>query len=200
MPAKPIEMLLSDLTPQLRQIACRSTSAEVRQSADDIISDLYLKMSRRPVPSHVNPESYTVKIFKNLMWDYARSCNRRAIRGVEFMRVDPQTRLDGADTSRMGCRETYLHAKRLGRADAEANRHDLRLHIKRAMRKAKIRRDHRCALRAWLRDSLDEFAERNGITRKTAAVWACRARKALKPYLEHLRDDVLQSVSSRKSC
>lgn len=168
MHSEPIETLLFCLTPQLRRVALGSTCAEVRQSADDLRNDLFLKWSRHPVPSGVNRESYAVGSFKNLVRDRERACNRRVARDVEYMRARPEIRSD--------------------RVEEVENRHDLRRHIKLALRQANLRPDHRCALWAWLRESLDEFAARRGITRKTASVWACRARIALRPYLEHLRD------------
>jgi hypothetical protein len=157
MPTEPIESLLSRLEPQLRRVALGSTCAEVREKAGDLLNDQFLKSLRHPVPSHANPESYTVESFKNLVRDRERACNRRIARDVEFMRTRPAARSD--------------------RVDEVAIRHDLRWHIKRALRQANLRPDHRCALWAWLRDSLDEFASRRGITRKTAGVWAWRARE-----------------------
>lgn len=178
MPAEPIESLLFRLTPQLRRVAHGSTCAEVRQSTDDLLNALFLKLSRHPVPSHANPESYTVESFKNLIRDRERACNRRSARDVEFMRTRPEARSD--------------------RVDEVAIRRDLRRHIKRALRQANLRPDHRCALWAWLRDSLDEFASRRGIACKTAGVWAWRARKLLRPYLEHLWDSD-PAVGTRKN-
>ncbi len=176
--AVPIESLLTRLAPQLRRLTARSACEEVRQSADDLLKALFLKLSRHPVPTHANPESYTVESFKNLIRERERACNRRAARDVEFMRTRPEAHSD--------------------RVDEVAIRHDLRRHIKRALRQANLRSDHRCALWAWLRDSLDEFAARRGISRKTADVWACRARKSLRPYLEHLWDGD-SAVGTRKN-
>lgn len=178
MHAEPIESLLARLTPQLRRVARGSTCAEVRQSADDLHNELLLKLSRHPVPPHANPESYVVAAFKNLIRDRERACNRRIAHDVEYMRTRPEARSD--------------------RVDEVAIRRDLRWHIKRALRHANLRPDHRCALWAWLRDSLDEFASRRGIALKTAGVWAYRARESLRPYLEHLRDGA-PAVGTRKN-
>lgn len=169
MPAEPIETLLDRLKPQLRRIARRSTYAEVRESADDLLQDQSLKLVQNPLPAGVNPESYSVESFKNLVRDRERACNRRAARDVEFMRTHREARSD--------------------RVVEAAIRDDLRGDIRRALRQANLRRDHRCALLAWVRDSLDEFAARRGISRKTAGVWAWRAREALRPHLEHLREE-----------
>lgn len=175
MPAQPIESLLSRLEPQLRRLASRSTSLEVSQSADDLLSDLSLKLTAHPPLAESNAESYAVESFKNLIKDRQRTCNRRRARDVEFMRTRPEI---GSD-----------------RVETRAIRHDLRWHIKRAARHAKLRPDHRCALWAWLRDSLDDFATRRGIPHKTARVWAWRAREALRPHLEHMRRDFSESPS-----
>lgn len=185
MPDEPIESLLSRLEPQLRRLASRSSCPEVRahaastnrrrkragpdlkairDEADDLFNDLYLRLTAHPVPPHANAESYAVESFKNLIRDRERTCNRRAARDVEFMRARLEARSD--------------------RVDEVAIQHDLRRHIKRALRQANLRSDHGCALWAWLRDSLDEFAARRGITRKTAGVWAWRARQSLRPYLD----------------
>lgn len=167
MSTEPIEWLLARLDPQLHNLASRSACSEVRQSFDDLRHDLFLKLSRHPPPAEANTESYVVEAFKNLIKDRVRACNRRAKRDVEYMRPRPEACCDPVD--------------------AVTSRRELRWHIKRAVRRANLRADHRCALLAWLRDSLDEFAARRGITHKTAGVWSWRARQSLRPYLEHLR-------------
>lgn len=120
--------------------------------ATDRFNDLYLRLTAHPAPPHANAESYAVESFKNLIRDRERACYRRVARDVEFMRTRPEARSE--------------------RVDEAAIRHDLRRHIKRALRQANLRPDHHCALWAWLRGSLDEFAVRRGITRKTAGAWA----------------------------
>lgn len=168
MPDEPIESLLARLEPQLRRLASRSTCIEVHESADDLINDLFLRLTKHPTPLGYNRESYAVEAYKNLVKDRERACRRRLARDVEVIRDRPE----GASDS------PYVRA----------SQRDVRWHIKRAMRLASLRPDHRCALWAWLRDSLDDFARRRNIPRKTAGVWAYRARRALRPHLEHLRE------------
>jgi DNA-directed RNA polymerase specialized sigma24 family protein len=58
--------------------------------------------------------------------------------------------------------------------------------IAQAIRSASLPERHRCVLRAWLRNCLDEFAARRSIPKATARVWAHRARAALRPFLTQL--------------
>lgn len=62
-------------------------------------------------------------------------------------------------------------------------RHETRRAIKRAVRAAGLATDHRCALWAWCRDRVAEFARKRGVAENTARVWAHRARRAIRPYL-----------------
>lgn len=167
MSTEPIEWLLARLDPQLHNLASRSACSEVHQSFDDLRHDLFLKLSWHPPPAEANIESYAVEAFKNLIKDRLRACNRRVKRDVEYMRARPEACCDPVD--------------------AVTSRRELRWHIKRAVRRANLRADHRCALLAWLRDSLADFAARRGIPFKTAGVWARRPRESLRPHLEYLR-------------
>lgn len=168
MSAEPIESLLSRLDLQLRRRARRSKSLEVRQSCDDLRQDLFLRLCQHGLPSDANTQAYAVQSFNNLVKDCERACYRRAVRDVKYMRARPEATSD--------------------RVDQRAIRWEQRLHIVLAVGKANLRSDHRCALLAWCRDSLDEFAQRRGIPRSTASVWAKRARDKLRPYLLHLQD------------
>jgi DNA-directed RNA polymerase specialized sigma24 family protein len=58
---------------------------------------------------------------------------------------------------------------------------DVRSALKREIRAAKLSRDHRCALRAWLRGELPEYAKRNGIAASTARGRLKRALDAIRP-------------------
>jgi len=142
----------------------------VRQNADDLVNDLYVRLTEHPVRQGCNPESYAVKSYKNLMKDRARSCNRRRARDVEVMRgraeastIDPATR---------------------------TIRQEQRQLLKVAIRRSNLRCDHRCALWAWMRDSLAAFAKRREIPLKTARVWAWRARQSLRPHLQQLQQEL----------
>ncbi len=52
-----------------------------------------------------------------------------------------------------------------------------------AVRTARMPRNHRCALWAWLRDRLGKWAAGRGIPAATARVWAKRARDVLRAHL-----------------
>jgi DNA-directed RNA polymerase specialized sigma24 family protein len=67
---------------------------------------------------------------------------------------------------------------------AKMEQRETRAGIKRAIRSAKLSRDHRCALWAWMRNRLADFAKRRGIPQVTARGWAKRAKDALPPHLE----------------
>ncbi len=59
-----------------------------------------------------------------------------------------------------------------------------RAKIKRAVRAARLPRNHRCALWASSRGHLAEFVRRRGIPPNTARTWVKRAIGALRPHLE----------------
>lgn len=164
-----IESLLFRLRPQLHRIASRFTSPEVRNDIDDYISELYYRLAKKSVPTGTSIEPYTIIIFKSLIKDQQRTCNRRRARDVKYMQGHKEVSGD--------------------QSSARVERRELRWHIKRAVRRANLRRDYRCALWAWVRDALPEFADRRGISSSTARVWASRARTAIRPYLEHLRPE-----------
>lgn len=60
---------------------------------------------------------------------------------------------------------------------------ETRAAIKRAIRRARLSRNHRCALWAWMRDGLQEFEARRQIAPSTAHVWVHRAQESLRPHL-----------------
>ncbi|MBW7904910.1 MAG: hypothetical protein LC135_09915 [Phycisphaerae bacterium] len=66
---------------------------------------------------------------------------------------------------------------------AALERRELRRAIVNAVRTARLPRNHRCALWAWLRDEIAKWAAGRGIPAATARVWALRARDALRPHL-----------------
>lgn len=166
MPTGSIVSLLDRTGDQLRRLASRSECPEVRRGSEDLIQDLFVRLTSHPVPMGYNAEAYAVAAFKNLIKDRVRTCNRRSAREIEVMRTRPEAHAHGGEV--------------------RALRSEHRWHIKRAIRLAGLRADHRCALWAWLRGSLAEFAERRGVSRTTAGVWALRARRILRPQLEHL--------------
>lgn len=179
--------LLHRLKPQLRRLALRSTCCEVREGVDDLITDLYLRLTDHPMPAVCNAEPYAVEAYKNLVRDRERAHRRRCRRerAVAIQRTcDHPLVCDlGVLRDRSG--------QRSDRAETWAIRRETRRQIQRAVRLAKLRPDHCCALWAWLRNSLKEFADRRGIPQHTAAVWATRARRALRPHLEYLRRDIV---------
>lgn len=61
---------------------------------------------------------------------------------------------------------------------------ETRAGIKRAVRAAQLSQDHRCALWAWMRDRVGDFAGRRRVPQVTVRVWAKRARDALLPHLK----------------
>ncbi len=203
MPAEPTESLLSRLTPQLRRVALGSTYSEVRQSADDLLNDLFLKLSVDPPPEANDAELHTIRAFRYLVKSLERSVHRR-IHRERAVAVVPGILRRTCNPHRFG--DVGLKGSRSEKledgSDSRILRHETRWHVKRAMRTAKIRPDHCCAFWAWVRstvlpspsaaasrtDPLEAFARRRGIPISTARVWAIRARKSLRPYLEHLWD------------
>ncbi|KAB2942117.1 MAG: hypothetical protein F9K17_12655 [Phycisphaerae bacterium] len=77
-------------------------------------------------------------------------------------------------------RDEPTHDERPG---AALERRELRRAIVNAVRRARVPRNHRCALWAWLRDRLGKWAAEREIPATTARVWAKRARKKLRPHL-----------------
>jgi DNA-directed RNA polymerase specialized sigma24 family protein len=67
---------------------------------------------------------------------------------------------------------------------ARLRRRETRAAIKHAVRTAKLSRDYRCALWAWLRDRVAEFANRWGVPEVTIRVRAKRAKDMLRLHLE----------------
>lgn len=87
---------------------------------------------------------------------------------------------DGSGRQRTQARNEPVHD--VG-PDAALERRELRCAIVNAVRTARLPRNHRCALWAWLRGRLGEWAAGRGIPAATARVWALRAREKLRPHL-----------------
>jgi len=66
---------------------------------------------------------------------------------------------------------------------AGIERRELRLLLRNAAHTAGLPKWHLCALWAWMRDRLAEWATLRGVKLSTAYVWAHRAREALRPVL-----------------
>lgn len=167
-----LEAVFCGLKPQLCRIARRSRSRYILNATDDLLQELALKLLTKPVPSGVNSESYVVKSFKNLIRDRIRSCNRRRARDDGYVRARRDDSVGGPDSWVMQ-RETLLG-------------------LERAVERGVLRGDHKHALWAWVRNTLDQFADHRGVSRKTAAVWALRARVELKTYFEGRQDSVVR--------
>lgn len=174
-----LESMLSRLDSQLRRLASRSSCHDVRHNPDDLIQDLWLRLHRHSVPTNANKHAYAVKAFQNLIKDRERSYSRRRNHDVAFRR-SCQKAQEITSRCTMGdlSDRNYIAPRR-------ARQTELRQHLKRAIRMANLSSDHRCALWAWLRNSLSEFAKKRGIPRSTASVWALRAREALRPHFKH---------------
>ena len=229
MPNEPVASLLQRLRLQLSQLASRSKCPDIDPHDDDLINDLYCKIvvahggyfatgisddlvknlyqnrNGKRAPTKLNAESYIVRSFKNLIKDRERAFYRRRRRECAVAIIS-SNRSRSCNHSSFGDVEVLRGRSEFAMLPPEAIaiRYELRWHIKRAMRLANLRPDHRCAFWAWFRtthlphclDPIDQraplevFAKRRGVAPSTVKVWAMRARDMLRPHLEHLRNDL----------
>lgn len=175
-----LEFMRSCFDLQRRRLASRSICHDVRHNSDALIQDLRPRLHRHPVPTNANKQAYAVRAFQNLIKDRERSYSRRRNHDDVAFRRSCQKAQEITSRCTMGdlSDRNYIAPRR-------ARQTELRQHLKRAIRMANLSSDHRCALWAWLRNSLSEFAKKRGIPRSTASVWALRAREALRPHFKH---------------
>lgn len=163
---------------------------------DDAIQDACVKLLGKPI----TPE---------LLWTATLNCYKDRVKAEDRRRAREQRR------TITGLRPVTDHnhtrdSKQLPRhteasiddPSARLHRREIRAAIKRAVRTARLSRDHRCALWAWVRGRVAEFARRRRIREVTVRVWATRARAALRPHLEReglapIETRVAQASSSR---
>lgn len=151
---------------------------------DDAIQDAYVKLVRsgRPVTLPL-----LLKAVKNACMDRLKSDKNRSARELRRAGFVAPT-ANGPNEQSIASVQPMAHdPKPLSYSADPAERmvkREKRRAIKRAIRAARLSRDHRCALWAWVRGRLTEFAERRGVKQVTARVWAKRARDAIKSHLE----------------
>ena len=147
----------------------------------EVIVTTWMK-ARSQKPISANLTEWLLRIARNAALDAARANQRRRRHEVN------NTDLIGNDDRESDADGCVLIEPAIDcdPADAAEGR-ELRRLLKTAVRKARVQREHRCALWAWMRDRLKEWAIRNAVPYSTARVWARRAREALCPHLAHAR-------------
>ncbi|MCU0916247.1 MAG: hypothetical protein MUC88_17055 [Planctomycetes bacterium] len=152
---------------------------------DDAIQDACVKLLRK---SAVPTLALLHRTILNSNKDRIKAESRRKTHEQLHAVIDVDEGSDRPDA------ESHSHDVRMPQAQhcdatehdpaARLERREMRTAIKRAVRAARLAQDHRCALWAWLRDRVAEFARQRGIPEVTVRVWAKRARDALRPHLE----------------
>lgn len=164
---------------------CQSFRIRNKADRDDAIQDAFVKLRAHP---SVTPPLLRATIV-NCHKDRVKADQRRTARERSRhmgVREASDDWLDTDDNS------SSVGPRRRPRADdvgldhpsARLQRQETRRAIKRAVRAARLSRKHRCALLAWMRDGVAEFASRRGVKAVTVRVWAKRAIDALRPHLE----------------
>lgn len=148
---------------------------------DDALQQAFLKLRDHP--------DCTVQLLRKT----AQNCYRDSVK-ADFRRrkrekgglpaqyedpcnAEPKPRKRGMKHDNAG--QSYTHEP-----SANMERREMRAAVKRVIRDARLSRKHRCALWAWLRDRVADFATNRGVPQVTVRVWAHRALKALRPHLE----------------
>lgn len=168
---------------------------------DDAIQDACLKLIKHDI-------SPTVPLLRkttlNKHKDHVKAEIRRRAREQPRVIAEVYEEWDWFDTD-CDCHGVRMPPAQPPRAtdyspSSKLERRELRTAIKRALRTARLSRDHQCALWAWFRDHVAEFAKRRGIAEVTARVWAKRARDALRPHAERegLGRSMKNSVAERR--
>jgi DNA-directed RNA polymerase specialized sigma24 family protein len=150
----------------------------IRNAADrdDALQDAYVKLLRSHKP--ITPQLLR-KTTVNCHKDRVKADRRRRRRELKSARFHGPLE-NGTDAESI-VRQQPLgsESKRLSySADptAKMEQRETRPGIKRAVRAAQLSQDHRCALWAWMRDRVGDFAGRRKVPQVTVRVWAKRAR------------------------
>lgn len=140
--------------------------------------------ARDGMPAEGDRTAWLLRVATNIAKDDAKAETRRERRERQ---VAPGDDFNGTACSHHPshsrgpqARDEPTHDERPG---AALERRELRRAIVSAVRIAPLPRRHRCALWAWLRGHLAEWAAEREIPAATARVWALRAREALRPHL-----------------
>lgn len=140
--------------------------------------------ARDGMPAEGDRTAWLRRVATNIAKDDAKAETRRKRRERQVTSSDDST---GTACSHRPshsrgpqARDEPMHDERPG---AALERRELRHAIVKAARTARLPRNHRCALWAWLRDRLAEWAAEREIPAATARVWALRAREKLRPRL-----------------
>lgn len=151
-------------------------------TVEDVLGRTWERWSRaRNKPLVRDLPRWLFRVAVNIAKDDAKAESRRKRRRMHHdEHRQPECGHDGDDLHR---EQTHFEPCYHSNPSAALDRSEHRRVIASAVRAAGIPRNHRCALWAWMRDRLDEWAARHHVKRTTARVWAKRARDALKPYL-----------------
>lgn len=139
--------------------------------------------ARDKIPAEGDRVAWLLRVATNIANDDAKAEIRRKRR--ERVAVDcdfrDEARSHGPSNSPgPQAQSEPAHEERSGGA---LERRELRRAMVNAVRTARLPRNQRCALWAWLRDRLPTWAAGRGIPAATARVWALRAREAPRPHL-----------------
>lgn len=139
---------------------------------------------RKVPPENGDRVAWLVRIAQNIAKDDAKAERRRKRREQSVACRDHHDksayRNNPVDSPRL---QAQTGRGRDGCPAAALEHRELRRAIVNAVRKARLPRDHRCALWAWVRGGLAEWAKRHKVSAATTRVWALRAREAIRPWL-----------------
>lgn len=140
--------------------------------------------ARNSVPDQGDLTAWLLRVAVNIARDDAKAETRRRRRErppwCRGDSDDPSCAHHPSDSRRPQPQDEPAHEEWPG---AALERRELCRAIGNAVRTARLPRNHSCALLAWLRDRLPEWAAERGIRPATARVWAMRARDAVRPRL-----------------
>lgn len=155
---------------------------------DDTLQDAYLKLLQCNGGATTRPEALLRKVTRNCYKDSVKAASRRRHHerraAAAVAHQDDDQRPSVMTECTLGSRQTRVSC-RLDDAgpSRKLERRELRRAILQAVRVAELRKDHRCALWAWVRGELGDFAKRRSMSVSTARVWVHRACQALRPFL-----------------
>lgn len=135
------------------------------------------------IPAEGDHIAWLLRVATNIANDDVKAETRRKRRERQVGRgndCNDAHNHDRTDSRRPQPRNEPTHEEMPG---AALERRELRRAIANAVRTVRLPRNHRCALWAWVRGRLAEWAAGRGIPAATARVWALRAREALRPHL-----------------
>ena len=124
------------------------------------------------------------KTIENCHKDQVKADRRRKRREKSRATAGRSTDLaDFDEQSPLGRTRLQQDERSVDNPSARLERRETRQAIKRAVRAAGLKTDHRCALWAWSRGRVAEFARKRGVAEATVRVWVHRAIQDVRPYM-----------------